>query len=63
MVQIWLYYGGGRCEVYGCQGKAAWWLEGTDVAICDACVLALLRQLVAEELVAEERVCLTIAKV
>lgn len=45
MVRIWPCIIVGRCDVTGCQGGACWWLEPEQVAMCDSCLLALLRQL------------------
>ena len=37
------------CGVDGCRGDVAWWIDGVQVAVCDACLLALLRVLAQDE--------------
>lgn len=37
------------CGVDGCRGEAAWRIDGVQVAVCDACLLALLRVLAQDE--------------
>jgi hypothetical protein len=37
------------CAIEGCRGEAAWWIEELTLAICDSCLLSLLRVLAHEQ--------------
>lgn len=37
------------CAIEGCRGEAAWWIEERTLAICDSCLLSLLRVLAHEQ--------------